>query len=268
MNALNPFPGYPVATIAGHLDWTATTEEISQARNIADEFVGKWRSGSLAAQIKPLEGEEALPSASGSPSDDAAVIQISGDYGTGKTHALLEIDKTLREGFMGRRVQRLHILRVVGVETGPSGWYQNSIGPVLNNLGGRSPDGGWFARLAVDLYAEAARAFLPEPDDLTNPGMAFQLVRSGILNESSVDHVYEELITKACESVSENVRSQLISLLDPRRRADAEQWLSGNSASMAGVDSVGFAEFRDGDAIDVLRLAHRSHVASERLSQF
>jgi hypothetical protein len=258
MTALNPFPGYPVATIAGRVDWTAPTEEVSQARKIVEGFVENWQAAAPGAQAKapgedvPLAGETTMTS---SPGDRSAVVQISGDYGTGKTHVLLDIDNSLREGFAARKTRKVHILRVAGVEADPAGWYQNSIGPVLNDLGGPSPDGGWFARLALDIYVQAARQFLPKSKDLTDPGTAFQLVRNGILNASDVDRAYAELIDNAVQGTSKTVKSQLVALLDRHRRSQAEQWLCGNLAPATGSDSVVSPDFRDGDAIDVLAAA-------------
>jgi hypothetical protein len=218
---LNPFPGYPVVSITGQLDWTLPTEDVRQARRIVADFVSQWQP-----YFSPNPDAPALR-------DRAAVILISGDYGSGKTHVLVDIANKLTDGFSGRGDIKAEILKVSAIEADPVAWFRTSIGPALNDIGGKTADGGWFARLALQAYAAAAQSVIANPDFSSgiDPAAAFRLVRDGLLNATAVEKAFHEIIADACQRVPEAVRIRFQALLDPQRRAAAERWLCGDPAS-------------------------------------
>jgi hypothetical protein len=51
---LNPFPGYPVVSIQGQVEWTAPTFEIGEIRKYVNEYVSGWHSSGPTRQpVKP-----------------------------------------------------------------------------------------------------------------------------------------------------------------------------------------------------------------------
>lgn len=247
MSQLNPFPGYPVVSLTGQLDWTLPTDDVQQARDIVTAFVSQWQP------FNPGNGITSSP-----PRDRAAIILISGDYGSGKTHILVDAANKLNEGFSRRNVSEVAILRIQAIEAEPAIWYQTSIGMMLSELGTRTPDGGWFIRLALQVYAVAAQSVVSnprlKPENLaTNPAAALRLVRDGLLNATAVEAAYQQIVKEACEKVSDAVRLQFLALFDPQRREAAERWLAGAPSMADAAAGTTSAElFTEVDAADVL----------------
>lgn len=127
----NPFPEYPVSRLDEPLApgsaHTARTGPIARERQIID----RW-----------LREREARP---GGPAP--LIVAVRGDYGSGKTHLLLDAMVNLDTG-LGER-NRPSLLPVAAIAGRPLDWYRAVIGPRLADL----PLG----ELVIGLYARAGQ---------------------------------------------------------------------------------------------------------------
>jgi predicted ribonuclease YlaK len=111
MSGINPFPQYPVSQLDENLSGidrrTWVTEPIRQERAV----IANW----IEHPETPL------------------IVAVLGEYGSGKTHLLLDAMATLRRELDDRQ-PRLSFLPVVALAESPLGWYRAEIGPKLADL--------------------------------------------------------------------------------------------------------------------------------------
>jgi hypothetical protein len=214
--ATNPFPGYPVSQLdeAG-LERRATLETpaIRQTRKLT----GQWDS------------------LRGTPAEKPLTVAVRGDYGSGKTHLLLDALATLHAG----PAREGSVLRVVGIEAGPLDWYRTTIGPRVAALR--------LDHLVVDIYAQAA-AQVAGAAKLTEgavaplesrPESVRTLLRDDLLSRTEVDEQFEsQLESLGGDTPSAAIRA--FSLLVWFETAEpAGRWLAGEELSEDDATALG-----------------------------
>src|SRR5205809_6577850 len=116
--ALNPFPAYPVvrlleaATDVGAS--TVKTEAIRASRTFIDQYAEQWQAKRTDPnlRIEPL------------------IVAVKGDYGTGKTHLLLDAIARLGKK-LGTSSRAPVFVRVSCIGADPVTWFRAVIGPAL-----------------------------------------------------------------------------------------------------------------------------------------
>lgn len=220
-DGLNPFPGYPVVSISGEPDRTVVTSEIGESRDIVREHVKRWRGAAV-------DKEDTTPK----PVEWSFVVLVSGDYGTGKTHLLIDSANFLKEEFARRAIRETVVVRVPALGAAPSRWYRELLGVALDNHGERNADGGFFTRLVLQVYSIAAKSLLAndaiKTDSLNDqPAVAIRLVNEGLLNATSVWNAFQAILRRCCTRAPDTVLSHFAVLMETSSRAASERWLAG-----------------------------------------
>jgi hypothetical protein len=201
--AVNPFPDYPVSRLDEDPDGTtirtAVTDSIRQERHL----IGNW----LGSRSTPL------------------IVAVRGDYGSGKTHLLLDAMKTL-----GKEIgpeQPPSFLRVATVAASPLAWYRAAIGPRLAGLP--------LEELIIRLYARAGQAVAARAEltDLASerlerdPAWIGKAVSDNLISSTAVEEVFQSSLREAMPDAPGDVMLAL-TLLRSGTTADlAMKWLSG-----------------------------------------
>jgi hypothetical protein len=231
----NLFPNYPVISItddpAAVKSRSFMTPEIIRARNL----VTKWakRFSDPAAGAWPL------------------LVAIAGDFGSGKTHLLLDALATLRE--LNRDI---FILRLVSPEGTPAAWFriQNSPFKKRDRPEERSPLplSDLIAQLRVDAAVSIAqRAPITKPDAeriRDDPQFLSQLIEDNKLNSSLVEEEFHRKIDEICGPLaSPDVKSALAGLGSNRTSDIAELWLSGELLTLSQASTLRVQQIQAGD---------------------
>ncbi|MBC8029114.1 MAG: hypothetical protein H7Z16_03305 [Pyrinomonadaceae bacterium] len=222
MREANLFPDYPVVALKGQAREvsraTVVTPAIEQARRRVETYAQQW----LDLKTQPDTKLETLINA------------VRGDYGTGKTHLLLDAAAKLEET-IGKDYPDLTIIRVAGLETDRLNWFRLTIGRELNPSGLRpSSERGFVEQLMLRLYAKAGQAVAAKTklteaavDRLNRePEAILTLIKENLLNVSAVDHEFEKLIEAICAGVSEDVRRALAGTVWIDTAAASLRWLA------------------------------------------
>ena len=232
----NLFPNYPVISItddpAAVKIRSFATPEIMQARNL----VTKWakRFSDPAAVARPL------------------LVAIAGDYGSGKTHLLLDALATLQE-----LTQEAFILRLVAPEGTPATWFRIQDSPFKkrDRPEERSPLplSDLVAQLRIDAAVGIAeRASITRPDAeriRDDPQFLSQLIEDNKLNLSLVEEEFHRKIDEICGPVvSPDVKSALAGLGSNRTSDIAELWLSGALLTPSQASTLRVQQMQAGDA--------------------
>src|SRR5712664_3678436 len=111
MTQHNPFPAYPVIRLKDDAKSveakTIDTNAIVASHKLLDTYINQWKEKHEGADVavEPL------------------IVRVEGDYGTGKTHLLLDaiahVQKELEDLYPA-----LNIIRVTCSETDPVQWYR------------------------------------------------------------------------------------------------------------------------------------------------
>jgi hypothetical protein len=211
--AVNPFPDYPVSRLDASPTSLVTveTDAIEKVRRrIADRVSGR---------TAPL------------------VVPIRGDYGSGKTHLLLEAGGELNR-LLAKRDGKLSTLRLAAIEEDPVGWYRAVIGPRLDSIP--------LDDVITVVYADAARqvagrAGLTEGAGVrlsAEPGYARVLVREDMINATAVDEEFRAQLETHCPKASDRVRLALRMLVWQDTRDVAMTWLRGQEGKTASETSM------------------------------
>lgn len=233
-NNFNPFPSYPVVRLNAEASKigleTIPTPAILEARTRVERYAQRWlrRKSDPAQQIQEN------------------INAVRGDYGTGKTHLLLDAADRLNE-VLCATYPDLKIIRVACLETDILSWYRSTIGPQLNavkpmNASDMVP--GFIERLTLRLYAEAGRN-VAGAKKLTagavgtlkeNPASIRTLVKENLLDISAVDQEFGRLLKAVCQeqgpdenggvTISEDVRRALAAMIWPDTAGPALRWLA------------------------------------------
>jgi len=234
-NALNPFPSYPVVRLnaeAGQVEQTTVlTPAIIEARSRVDHYVEQWRN-------RKSDPKRQI---------DVNINAVRGDYGTGKTHLLLDSIARLGTALIGDYPD-LKVIRAACLETDVLSWFLNSIGPQLNPTrtpGKTETEPGFIEQLLLRLYAQAGRTVagrakltVAAVDTLTeNPAAIRTLVKENLLDMSAVDQEFGKLLQEICQGegdgkaegiiVREDVRRALAATVWPDTATPALRWLAG-----------------------------------------
>jgi hypothetical protein len=219
---LNPFPDSPVTRIADSIGDvqhnTVVTESIARSRTVIDAY---------------LKSRSSLPDESKA---EALIVGIKGDYGSGKTHLLLDAAAQLHNGLQPDPFS--YVIRVACTEVEPLKWYRTVlgkelVGPMLQELVGRM-----YARAGELVAAEAALTG-PAVGALENDWTVIRkLVRDHLLDVTAIDKQFAVLLQQTVPGVSDDIRAALSGLLWAETRNGASRWIAGeelNSLEQSGL---------------------------------
>jgi hypothetical protein len=203
MTDLNPFPQYPVAQLSetsGQVyGRTWVTDPIRQERAL----IANW----VEHPEKPL------------------IVAVLGEYGSGKTHLLLDAMASLCKDLHGREHEP-SLLPVVAVAERPLGWYRAEIGPKLAGLP--------LEDLVLVLYAKAGQEVASRAE-LTRaavgtlarkPEAILTLVKEDLLSPTEVEAVFRDMLDLAVPDAHRDIR-QALAMLRWDTAPDARRWLAG-----------------------------------------
>jgi hypothetical protein len=208
-SSFNPFPDYPVTRLVEDPVQVGTktieTKQVSEMRARIREWAAHWtEKGENAPSLVPM------------------TISVRGDYGSGKTHLLLDGLNELGRVLKGASYT---VVRVPAVETDPGSWYADGIAPQIAAAG--LPD------LMLQIYARAGEE-VAAGTQLTvggaqllqeNPKEIYRLVRGNLLDREAVDKEILRLLSDAGIS-SPEVRAALAGLVWSPTREAAMNWLT------------------------------------------
>lgn len=211
-SGFNPFPDYPVVRLredfAAVRARTVVTPEIEQVRKSVGDYAKQWTTSTT----KPAP----------------VVISVRGDFGSGKTHLLLdglsELEEQLKDYPPGYTA-----IRVVSLETEPLSWFRETICPAI-------PDEAWI-RPMERLYAQSgqnvARGVKLTADGeqvlKMDPRAIFRLVRENLLNSSEVQKNCLDTLRDKCGIADENIRIALAGLVWAETAPMSLRWLRAAS---------------------------------------
>ncbi len=167
----NPFPDFLVSRITGEVGvQTAETGPIKQSHELLKTYLTGWQNQAF----QPL------------------FVGVKGDWGTGKTHLLLDAAATVATPRDG--VGAPFMIRTACVEKDVLAWYRTGIGRQLDK--DRLPELATrvFARAGQDV---AQRTTMTAPADAalaSNPRAIQGLVRSNLINTTAVRNQLTQLL--------------------------------------------------------------------------
>ena len=243
MIKVNPFPQYPVSQLDESPEVverrTWVTEPIRQERTV----IANW----IRQPEKPM------------------IVAVLGEYGSGKTHLLLDAMTTLRRQ-LDAAGREYGFVPVVGLAERPLGWYRAEIGPRLAALP--------IAGLVIKLYAEAgkevaSRAGLTEAAVGAldrKPERIFGLVRGDLLSSTEVEAVFQDNLRAAVPDAHPEILQALSWLRWPEADT-AMLWLAGGKLSPDQAAQLELSASIDSDerAFQVLLAVAAIHYAGNRV---
>lgn len=243
MSGINPFPQYPVSQLDENLSGidrrTWVTEPIRQERAV----IANW----IEHPETPL------------------IVAVLGEYGSGKTHLLLDAMATLRRELDDRR-PRLSFLPVVALAESPLGWYRAEIGPKLADLP--------LEDLVLELYAEAGkevagRAELTEASVEAldrKPELILRLVQGDLLSPTEVEAVFRRMLREALPGAHLDIL-QAFALLRWDTAEEATRWLAGGELPQDLAERLDLPSSISTDerALDILLAVAALHHARDRV---
>lgn len=213
MTRANPFPVYPVVRLEDEpktlRERTIPTSSIRDARGLIGRYAQQWASDRMDSVREPL------------------IVGVRGDYGSGKTHLLVDSISELQQGLLGIR-QKATVLTVSFVETDPLTWYKSLVGSKVIDLG--------IQDTVVQLFSLAGKEVAAQ-SNLTKPAgkrldrestYVHELIRSDLLNASAVEARFLALLQETCSGTSQNVRNAIAGLVWAETANLSEEWLRGN----------------------------------------
>ena len=221
MTQHNPFPDYPVVRLKDDAESvkakTIDTEAIAASHELLEIYINQWKEKQAGTRtdVEPL------------------IVRVEGDYGTGKTHLLLDaIAKVEKE--LGNLYPALTIVRVSCAETDPVQWYRSTIGGEMVRP--------FLIEMVVRLYAEAGKQ-VAAGAELTKAAVErlesdyksiYDLTLASFLNVSMVNERFNVLLTEICKEAGEDLRKVLAGLVwDGQRRCPSGGWLAIISRRMS-----------------------------------
>jgi len=228
----NPFPDYPVSIITDDTSrirqQTIETPAIAQERELIWRYQTQWQTEQLGESIvEPI------------------VVAVRGDYGTGKTHLLLDAVASFSAP-MSSEVRsspslRLppYAIRVPCIEADPATWYQSVVGPAISME--------MLEKLVLGLYAEAGQVVAAEAPITSHavdilqrrPEAIRKLIGEDLLNTTAVRSELFTLVSRVIGPVSEDVRRACAGLIGGPSRRAAMRWLAGERLSGHDLQVLG-----------------------------
>lgn len=250
MDKLNPFPDFPVVNLKGALDRvrkdTIATPAIVEARKSVVRYGQQWLERKVNAE-RPVE---------------PMIIAVKGDYGTGKTHLLLDAAAQLQDT-LGNDFQKISIFRIACLETDPLTWFRLGFAPELNPVDPMSERGlGPIPKLLLELYAEAGRTIagnvkLTEGAVsrlIEKPEAIRTLIKEQLLNGAAVDEEFDALLKRVCPEASDDVRRAFAATVWADTEKPSLHWLMGGSLEESQRKSLRLSEkpFNEDDAAQII----------------
>jgi hypothetical protein len=215
MTQYNPFPDYPVVRLKDDAESvgakTIDTDAIATSHKLLEPYIDQWRKKHTDSHVnvEPL------------------IVRVEGDYGTGKTHLLLDAIALVQKD-LDDLYPDINIMRVTCSETDPVQWYRSTIGGELARP--------FLINMVVRLYAEAGKD-VAAGAELTKAAVQqlesdyqsiYKLIQASALNISKVDDRFNELITEICKEAGEDLRKVLAGLVWDGTVKLSTRWLAGS----------------------------------------
>jgi hypothetical protein len=213
MTKPNLFPNYQAALITASAKDLRTfeTAEIKESRGWVKFWVEHLQQPDVSTPVQ---------------------VAVVGDYGSGKTHLMLDAAATL----LKETQDKAYILRLIAPESTPSEWFRMDSSP-LRRPNRLEPDvGPPLKQLVGDLLTECAidvldRQSLTAREAATlreNPAMLGEVIAMGTLNPSELQETFRQKLQNICGTlVSTDVRLALEGLNGNKTAAIARDWLYG-----------------------------------------
>lgn len=224
----NPFPAYPVVRLLDGLEnikaITIDTEAIIQSRNFVEQYAKQWQSKREKPdmQITPL------------------VVAIKGDYGTGKTHLLLDAAAGLADHLNELKCSPIFI-RLTCIGADPVTWYRAVLGPTLMQPFVSEAIVDLYARAGQDVAAEVKLTGAAVAKLVEDPTLIHSLVRDNLLSSSAVNERFDSLLKQICKDCEENVRRAFTAMVWGETSDAALQWLAGKTPTEYELEKLGIS---------------------------
>ncbi len=225
MTQYNPFPDYPVVRLKDDAksveSKTINTEAIATSHELLDIYVKQWKEkqAKVHTDVEPL------------------IIRVEGDYGTGKTHLLLDAIARIQKE-LGDLYPALTIMRFTCVETDPVRWYRSTIGGELARP--------FLINMVVRLYAAAGKD-VAAGAELTKAAVGqlendyqsiYNLIKTSFLNLSKIDERFNKLLVQICQGAGEDLRRVLAGLVWDTTVKISTRWLAGNELTPVELEKL------------------------------
>lgn len=225
MVRVNPFPDYPVIRLKeepGNIKkLTIPTEAIIRSRSLVNHFIEQWnnKNGNSTQKVESL------------------IVAVKGDYGTGKTHLLLDAAAQVQEGFSST-FPDVAILRISCIEADPVKWFQTKIGhelkqPFIQNIIIRL-----YARAGQKVASQAKLTKAAEEKLKQDPWSIHSLIKENLLSSTDVDQEFKVLLKDICHDASEEVCNALTGLIWSETSDISIRWLKGEALKPEELDRV------------------------------
>jgi Cdc6-like AAA superfamily ATPase len=209
MSESNPFPTYQTVNLTDSPEQvhkrTVETPEIGRARKLLEEY-----EKHFGAEVSKIPHRPIL-------------VAVAGDYGTGKTHLLMEVASQFNKlkAFDGI------ILSWIAPEDTPSAWFRAQPNP-LNNVPFEAIMEAVFNQVAIKV-AQSSKLTRKHADEIKeDPEVLSDLFAAGKINFSVVDEAYHKEISKICgPNVSADVQNAFAALASNSSSDLARSWLTG-----------------------------------------
>jgi hypothetical protein len=248
MTKHNPFPDYPVVRLKDDASSvkakTIDTDAIALSHKLLKSYIELWkeRHAGTRTDVEPL------------------IVRVEGDYGTGKTHLLLDAIAYVQKE-LGGLYPTLNIMRVTCAETDPVQWYRSALGGELARP--------FLVEMVVRLYAEAGKD-VAAGAELTKAAVQqlesdyqsiYRLIQASALNISKVDDRFNELLTEICKEAGEDLRKVLAGLVWDGTSKLSTRWLAGNQLTQdeLGKLRISASLTTENDVINVLTAVAAIH---------
>ena len=248
MTQPNPFPDYPVVRLKEDAQSvkakTIDTDAIGMSHKLLDSFIDQWKEKytGINLDVEPL------------------IVRVEGDYGTGKTHLLLDAIGHVQEE-LGSMYPVINILRVTCAETDPVQWYRSTLGGELARP--------FLANMVIRLYAQAGKD-VAAGAELTKAAVQqlesdyrsiYSLIQASALNISKVSDRFNDLLSEVCQEAGEDLRKVLAGLVWDGTLKLSTRWLAGNQLSQDELDKlrVSASLTTENDVINVLTAVAAIH---------
>jgi hypothetical protein len=228
MRPYNPFPVYPVSRLSDEPDSapgsTIVTDTILQSRRYVQDYALQWQekisSGTQEVDVVP-----------------PLIVAVKGDFGTGKTHLLLDALAQVQRAFSSH-YPNITMVRFPCVESAPGEWYRNRIGPALKPELGQ---GCYLRDTIIRLYARAGENVAGQAKMTASavttlrekPQSIYDMIKQNLLNVTAVDHEFQTLLGNVCTGIDGEVLQALSALPWEPTSEVAVRWLTGEQLSHA-----------------------------------
>lgn len=224
----NPFPDYPVVNLDDAADGirsrTIPTVAIEKSRRLTEEYLERQRDDRNA----PPERQKSI------------IIPVRGDYGSGKTHLLLDAAGIVLEHQESRVPEGTSITILAPcIETDPIGWYQGDLGARIDIPSIKILVSQIYAKAGI-IVGKQVKLTQPAVERLqSDPSAINELIKKNLLNASAVDEEFQNLLAAACSRSTNDIRAALTGLLWEETAGPSGRWMKGELLSERALASIG-----------------------------